>query len=354
LTNNTPLAGEASVAVSGSVVHVVWSDFRHLGLNFEIYYRRSTDGGVNWDPETRLTNDNAKSGVPSISVSGPNVHLVWLDNRDGNPEIYYKRSTDGGSSWGSDTRLTNDPFSSDEVSVAVSGSLVHVVWTDYRNGQIDIYYKRSSDGGVNWGPDTPLTNDNALSFLPSIAASGSAVHVVWQDLRDRITTESYEIYYKRSTDGGSSWDSDTRLTNNPASSRHCFVAASGSLVHVVWLDERDVNGNGEIYYKRNPTGNPTSIIDMDNTIPNDYILFQNYPNPFNPATTIAFSLPLASYVTLKVFNMLGQEVATILSEQLATGRYEIKWDATGIGSGVYFYRLQSGKFTDTKKLILLK
>ena len=85
-----------------------------------------------------------------------------------------------------------------------------------------------------------------------------------------------------------------------------------------------------------------------------YLLGQNYPNPFNPATTISFSVPTQSFVSLKVFDALGREVSILLSEQLSAGTYSRQWDAAGLASGVYFYRLQAGSFSETKKLILLR
>jgi len=88
--------------------------------------------------------------------------------------------------------------------------------------------------------------------------------------------------------------------------------------------------------------------------PSDYHLAQNYPNPFNPSTTIAFSLPRAEQVTLKVFNLLGKEIATLVDEKFSAGRYEVRWEAGGIESGTYFYQLRAGEFAATKKLILMK
>ena len=96
--------------------------------------------------------------------------------------------------------------------------------------------------------------------------------------------------------------------------------------------------------------------------PSMYKLFQNYPNPFNPRTSINFSLPRTSNVSLKIFNLLGEEVATLASGQMGAGNHAVKWDATGAPSGVYFYRLQArhadggqaGDFVETKKLLLLK
>jgi hypothetical protein len=89
-------------------------------------------------------------------------------------------------------------------------------------------------------------------------------------------------------------------------------------------------------------------------IPNTVLLYQNYPNPFNPATTIEFSLPQTRYVTLKIYNILGEEVATLVSDRLTAGKYKYDWNANGLASGVYLYFLEAGVFKRTKKLILLK
>jgi hypothetical protein len=89
-------------------------------------------------------------------------------------------------------------------------------------------------------------------------------------------------------------------------------------------------------------------------VPESFELYQNYPNPFNPSTVISFRLPVSSRVTLKLHNVLGQEVATLVDELKQTGEYKVVWNAAGVPSGVYFYRLQAGSFIQTKKLLLVK
>ena len=348
LTNDPLESKLPCVSVSGSIVHVVWNDYRDV--NYEIYYKRSTDGGASWGADTRLTNNTAYSEYPSISVAGSDVHVVWNDFRDGSDQTYYERSTDGGASWGPDTRLTNDSVGSQYPSVSVSGSVVHVVWADWRDGNLEIYYKRSTDGGASWGADTRLTNNPFGSIFPSVSASGSFVHVVWKDNRDG----NDQVYYMCSTDGGASWGTDTRLTNNAYFSEFPSVSASGSLVHVVWNDSRD--GNTEIYYKRDSTGNATGITNSDVEIPKEFSLSQNYPNPFNPSTNIQFTIPVGTYgcTSLRVYDVLGKEVATLVNEAMHPGRYGRTFDGTGLASGVYFYRLNSGGFTSVKRLMLLK
>jgi hypothetical protein len=101
---------------------------------------------------------------------------------------------------------------------------------------------------------------------------------------------------------------------------------------------------------------PSSPMDVriGDELPSRYALAQNYPNPFNPATTIRYSLPTNGWTTLKVYNLLGQEVATLVNELRPAGTYEARWDAAGFPSGIYFYQIHSGTFVETKKLTLMK
>jgi len=86
----------------------------------------------------------------------------------------------------------------------------------------------------------------------------------------------------------------------------------------------------------------------------EFTLYQNYPNPFNPRTTIEFSIPKSEFVTLKIYNLLGQEVSTLISDKLIPGEYKYTWDASHLASGMYFYKLETESFSITKKMILLR
>ena len=98
----------------------------------------------------------------------------------------------------------------------------------------------------------------------------------------------------------------------------------------------------------------SDVVNVDVTAPVQFELSQNYPNPFNPSTTINFSIPQSSIVTLKVFNTLGQEVKTLVNQNMESGVHSISFDASELNSGIYFYRLDAGQFSEVRKMTLIK
>jgi hypothetical protein len=113
-------------------------------------------------------------------------------------------------------------------------------------------------------------------------------------------------------------------------------------------------GNNGIIIKTNTGGEPIGIKRISNEVPETYVLSQNYPNPFNPETIINFQLPKSGNVKLIVYDILGKEVATLVDQHLNSGSYDIEWNASHLSSGVYFYRLITSDFSETKKMILMK
>ena len=104
----------------------------------------------------------------------------------------------------------------------------------------------------------------------------------------------------------------------------------------------------------NETGIVTKVQKLTNNIPGTFVLSQNYPNPFNPTTTINYSLPKAGNVTIMIYDILGREIRTLVNEEKTAGNYTVQFNGSNLSSGIYFYRMQSGSFSQTKKLILLK
>lgn len=101
-------------------------------------------------------------------------------------------------------------------------------------------------------------------------------------------------------------------------------------------------------------GTVTGDIEEVETIPTEFALYQNYPNPFNPGTLIKYHVPEKSFVSLKVYDLLGEELATLVNEEKSAGSYDVNFDAGQLSSGFYIYTIKAGNFTSTKKMILMK
>ena len=228
---------------SSGATNVVWTDYRggKTGVYHKFFdgFTWSSDNIISLNLPTAVAHDPSVACDPSGGV-----HVVWTDYRDGNAETYYRAYS--GAVWGVSERISSASGSSSNPSVAVHDSgVVHIVWHDYRDGNWEIYY-RTFDG-TSWSSEQRLTSDAGNSLYAAVAAGGDGtVHVVWQDYRDG----NNEIYYKRFA---GTWGSDERLTSDAGSSEKPSIALdSGGDVHVAWQDDRD--GAWEIYHKVRVSG----------------------------------------------------------------------------------------------------
>lgn len=138
-----------------------------------------------------------------------------------------------------------------------------------------------------------------------------------------------------------------------------FVQGAGTSSSTNRYSFTDKPGTGKFQYRLRQidfdgTFAYSQTVDAEITIPAEFILNQNYPNPFNPSTTIRYSIPESGFVNLKLYDVLGNELKSLVNTQQEAGQYEFVFDAAGLASGVYYYRIQSGEFTSTKKLVLMK
>ena len=242
LTNNTGNSANPAIAVNGPNIYVVWQNDTTGNPNMsDIYLRMSTDGGYNWKTAKNLTSNAGNSANPSIAVDNLNVYVVWNDDTTGNPEIYFRESNNGGSTWAAPQSLTINAGDSLNPSIAVNGSNIYVTWEDNTPGNYEIFVMKSTNGGTTW-KQTRLTQTAGDSANPSIAVSGASIYVAWDD----NTSGNYEIFVKRSTDRGNTWK-QTKLTQNAGDSLNPSIAANGLNAYVVWQD--DTTGNPEIFIK---------------------------------------------------------------------------------------------------------
>jgi len=150
----------------------------------------------------------------------------------------------------------------------------------------------------------------------------------------------------RTRDGGFTWE------------KQFSGVASNTLTSVCFIDTMNgwVTGEGGTIIYTTDGGGIVSVEtnELSSTLPESFLLLQNYPNPFNPSTTIKYRIPELSFVTLKVYDVLGTEVAALVDEEKPAGEYAIHFNANGLTSGVYFYQLNAGNYSEAKKMLLLR
>lgn len=333
--------------------------------------------------------------VEAITITSSNyIYAATFD------EGLYK-STDLGKSW-SLTDLTQDSLMSVYNVLAINNDTIFAA-TEFN-------LRKSTNGGVNWSV-TPIKTSFFSRVLfydhnSNLWVSGFGInnYVLYRSSNQGITFDSVyygfywlyqnsfsvtinnfvyisdlppEIGITRSSNYGLSWNnvlykqiSKSVFGNNQG----LVIAGSDSIFtstdfgntwnYQKYLGYENFNTeieyyNGKYYFGTDRTGLyvvdiVTSVNNDENNLSKSFQLFQNYPNPFNPITKIKFSIPKPEIVQIKVYNILGKEIKTLLSEHKITGTYEVEFDASNLPSGVYFCRMVSGRYAETKKMILLR
>lgn len=358
-------------------------------------YTRSTDGGLTFDRVgVNIFPPNAEGSPDGYAASayGNTVALVVAGEAS---DVVLMTSTNSGDTWTATTvyDVTDPPptpqFQPDgscDVLVTSDG-VVHVAWSNYLNDagtlflSIDapiMYWNSASQTIRNIAfpyPDTTMGNgppgrDGNYASQPDLAANaaGSVIYCVFsQGIPERdASSNPYEhVYAVASLNGGTTWGAAVDLTPGTG-----FDASFPSIpdwvqdtMYVSYLADplagNTVQGNHSqtqvaVMWLRVPVSVITSVSQTGEELPEAFSLGQNYPNPFNPSTTITFSMPKQEFVTLKVFNTLGQEVKTLINGARQGGTHEVTFDAGNFPSGIYMYKLTAGKYVETKKMVLMK
>jgi len=352
-----------SIAAFGNKVGVAAFASYDAGFNSnEIMFAESSDNGATWT-FTNVTNIG-KGAPPEDGDFRPNGHLDLAYDVEGQPHIVFENFLVLPDSAGAPSSFsyTLSPLRHWSPSTGISQVATR---NDIPGGLVNVL-----PGSENWGrglgtglyyPSLGVGQNNVLYVIFSAPTPGDV---------DADTVNYLDIYATASANGGRTWGSPVaNVTNSPGTEDKY-----GSLARLVDDSLRIVYGsdevNGGIIQPGNQTTGtttlflsfPASAVPTTNTavndrptgIPAEYALNQNYPNPFNPSTEISFSLPAAEKVSLRIFNVSGQEVATLVNGKLSAGIHKMKWNAEGMPSGVYFYRLVTGSFSEVKKMILLQ
>ncbi len=339
-----------------------------------IPFFRTTDGGETWDLVTwygYMVTFNMQfltKEIGWISVDGPVLTTLTIN------------TSDGGENWSDNFIFQCSDLSTYLCFVDTLNGWV-VQWTCLNGGRAEIW--NTSDGGSSW--ELQFTFSPPFYFKPKqiffvdslhgwvIGENGIILHTsnggvipvelisfnarVIEDMvilewttATETNNQGFEIYKKSEVKSqGSEWE------------KIGFVPGFGTTTEPRSYSFIDENITTGIYYFRlkqidyNGTFSYSDIVKIEfNQLPTKFNVYQNYPNPFNPVTTIKYDIVKAQSVKVTIYDIIGREVATLVNEQQQPGSYEIKWDASNVSSGIYFYQLKTKDYVYTKKMILMK
>jgi hypothetical protein len=285
----------------------------------------------------------------SVDVSGDFAIVGTVNN---GAYIYQSIGGDFSTDWFFRGKLLSSDYNQNDhfgspVSISGNIAMVGAPFNDLK-GAVYIFERV---GGV-WIETAKITSPDPIdygSFGQSISLSGHSA---------LIGTSQQGKVYLFERQNSNNWDLITTIKDNGIDHNNgfgdCVGLDANSAVGIIGIRSDYYNnmfsGSADIY--SGLAVSSTQIEDL--IIPKEFKLIQNYPNPFNPVTTIKFDIPTKSKVVLKIYNILGEDVITLVNEEKLAGNYEVNFDASRFSSGVYFYQLNAGEYLETKKMILLK
>ena len=279
LSNNTGFSSNPQITTFGSNVYVVWRD--NSSGNYDIYFSSSVDNGTTFNGIENLSNNDGRSDEPQIAAVGVNVYVVWRDNSSGKDQIYFKRSSDTGNSFNTTENLSNSNGSSTDPQITATGNNAYIIWSDTTTGNGDIYFKSSTNNGTSFSfPKNLSTNLDGPALFPQVEAMGNNVYVVWQD----ETPDKGRIRFRASNDNGNDF-SITRVLSqeNEVNANSPQLSVSERAIYVVWEDNsRSGNNSSKNFDLLFRVGT-----DGGSAFTNTKILTKNPGDSFDPRTATA-------------------------------------------------------------------
>ena len=305
----------------------------------------NNSGVVQWIKRYKgfgTSNDEAKAievdMTGNVFVTGISYYNYVTIKYNAAGDTLWIRSYNGPADWLDEA---NDMAIDDLGNVYVTGKSYGGVGTNYDYATI----KYNSDGDSIWvnrynGPGSDIDEgiSIALDKFYNVYVTGRSDGLSYDYATIKYNSTGDENWVVRYSNGGSGSSSDEASSLYVDTLSNVYVTGMSALDYVT------------VKYVQAPT----SVDNASSDIPDRFTLEQNYPNPFNPSTSIQYALGSMQYVSLKIYDVLGNEVATLVNEEKSAGDYEINYNALQLSSGIYFYKLQAGSFVETKKMILTK
>lgn len=379
---------------NSSVTHT--RPFVAVGANDEVYVSwvkaqgessyaviaRSVDGGQSFGTVAVVSDQVglARNAVSAVANDG-SVYVAYFDVFDS--KIHVSRSGDGAGTFETihsipvdqigepigfkrilkgSLKVNSYPMIAIDRSNGQTQGTVYVAWADSRFGDPDVLLVRTIGNG--WTEPVRVNNDDGASdqFFPAVSVDdvGGSLNIAFYDSRNDVDNIFVDTYVARSFDGGESFVNQ-RLSTAASDPTVGFEQGSQSffgdylavdshenIVYAAFTDSRV--GNQEVFLSKYASSGSE-----EGQLPALYTLNQNYPNPFNPSTLISFELSEKAVVSLAIYNSVGQKVSTLIDGRtMDADQYQLRFEPSGLASGVYFYRLQAGEFVSTRKMILVK
>jgi photosystem II stability/assembly factor-like uncharacterized protein len=342
-TTNGGTSWTLQQAVSGSFINGI----KMFNSNFGVYtgdptgsgqpyqMRRTVNGGTNWVLASTSPIASSEFGVIN-AWDWMDTSTFWVGSANTTPSAtsakIYRTTTGFFGTWsfatlsgtGGTAGLYYQAIAFINATSGLAGSNASTIM-------------KTTDGGVTW---SAASNPPGVTSYAAINMHGfkDASGIIRVSINE---TAGYKVF--RTTNLGTSWTQETLPTQG----------TTNGLQHMQFINQNlgYAGGNAGIILRWGP---PLGVEPVNNSTPDAYILEQNYPNPFNPTTTVKYALPNSSFVTLKIYSSIGNEVMTIVDGNRSAGNYIEYIDMTSFASGIYFYTLKTDNFTETKKMILVK
>jgi hypothetical protein len=306
-------------------------------------------------PQPPSFTGSAMDASPSFTDNGNKV--FFISTRPNGAAYGVWTSTRNQNGWSAPAQV-NIPYTSSlqrgwRVSATTEETLYLRMKDNTINTDMDIYQVRNING-VYSAPERLNENINSSYMDLGAFIDPEENYIIFSSARPGGYGSTDLYISSKETDG--SWKAAINMgepINTNASESSPFVSADG--LYLFFNSDRIQQYNSNPYWvDAQVIYNLITDVEDEDSNPVDFYLSQNYPNPFNPNTTINFFIPKIEFVSLKIYDVLGTEITTLFNEEKSAGSYEVKFDATGLPSGVYFYLLKAGSFVETKKMVLLK